>query len=491
MIIKPQAGPQTQFLSCPADICIYGGEAGGSKTFSLAMEGTRNIAVPGSQSVIFRREATDLRDGGMWDEFLPIYKAIGCKANASVLRFTYPKGGFLKLSGLQLESDIYSEQGKQYGFIGFDELTHFTSKQFFYLLSRNRSVVVHPYLRGTCNPDPDSFLVNGNNGWGSGLISWWINDEGFADPERNGVIRYMTKVGDEVDFADTKAELLDRHYESLNNRFGRMNEGEAIITWKEFCKTAVQSITFIKSSIYDNKELLKKDPSYLAKLANLDAVEKARLVDGNWRAKHEGSIFKRKMFQYYDADPFLTNLMIFSDTAQSTKETAAYTVYMLIGVNPKGLFILDCVRGRFDADDLLLEAVRFWKRHNKPVMHNHAPAVFRIENKSSGIGLNQQLIKRGVPIDPIERGRSVDKGDKAATNKWERATNAVYFLNNRPIYIPSRPTTYSPSIQWVEPFISECLAAEKHGDKKGYWDQVDVVSDGIMEFYSDTEMWVM
>nr|DAU02571.1 MAG TPA: Podovirus DNA encapsidation protein (Gp16) [Caudoviricetes sp.] len=29
MILKPQPGPQEKFLSCPADICIYGGAAGG------------------------------------------------------------------------------------------------------------------------------------------------------------------------------------------------------------------------------------------------------------------------------------------------------------------------------------------------------------------------------------------------------------------------------------------------------------------------------
>jgi len=28
-VIRPQKGPQEQFLSTPADICIYGGSAGG------------------------------------------------------------------------------------------------------------------------------------------------------------------------------------------------------------------------------------------------------------------------------------------------------------------------------------------------------------------------------------------------------------------------------------------------------------------------------
>lgn len=493
-MIRPQVGPQTEFLSCPADICIYGGEAGGAKTFSLLMEGMRNITVPGSQSVIFRRESTDLRDGGMWDEAFPIYKSLGCKANNSFLRFDYPEGGFLKFSGMQYEKDMYSEQGKQYGFIGFDELTHFTEKMFWYMQSRNRSTVVQPYTRGTCNPDPDSFLVNGRDGWGSGLISWWIGEDGLAIPERDGKIRYVYRIGDEMDWDDDPDDLLERHYDSIRERFLRMNDGGEIISWADFCKTAVNSITFIRSSVYDNKELLKKDPSYLAKLAGLDEIERQRLMEGNWRAKHQGSIFKREMFKYYDQIPYLTNIMIFSDTAQSTSSTAAYTVYMLVGINPQGIYVLDVLRDRLDADDLLKEAILFWNKHQKPVMTNNPPAVFRIENKSSGIGLNQQLRNRGIPIDPIERGKNqkTDKFEKAATSKWERAINSVYALNGRPIYLPKTPNLYSQNINWVGPLISECLAAERGGDKKGFWDQVDVLSDAIAEFYlTNNELWVM
>lgn len=29
IIIEPQPGPQTLFLSTPADVCVYGGAAGG------------------------------------------------------------------------------------------------------------------------------------------------------------------------------------------------------------------------------------------------------------------------------------------------------------------------------------------------------------------------------------------------------------------------------------------------------------------------------
>lgn len=513
-MIKPQPGPQTRFLASKADIVIYGGEAGGSKTFSLLMEGARNITVKGSQSVIFRRETTDIKDGGMWDEAYPMYMELGCKANHQTLRFTYPNAGFIKFDHLQHEKDKFSHQGKQWGFVGFDEVTQFTESQFFYLLSRNRSVVVKPYMRATCNPDPDSFLVNGRDGWGSGLISWWIGEDGFAIPERDGVIRYFYRdASGGYDWSTDKSKLVAKHEEAIRlmydqmvdtssgddpfSKWAREIEGETkeestdFLTWEEFMDISVKSVTFIRSSVYDNKELLKKNPEYLISLNSLDPVEKKRLLEGNWLAKHEGGIFKRDHFDYYDRVPYLTNVMIFSDTAQSTKDTAAYSVFMLVGKNPNGFYILDILRGRFDADELLRQAIFFFKKHSKPVNSNRPPTVMRIENKSSGIGLNQQLRNRRIPIDPIERGGKI-KGEKAASSKWERAMNAIYALNDTKIFLPSQITEYTGSVSWVQPFLTECLAAEKHGDKKGYWDQVDTFSDAVNEFYlKEDNLWVM
>jgi len=517
-VITAQPGPQTKFLSSTADIVIYGGSAGGNKTFSILMEGMRNLPAKGSQSVIFRRETTDIKDGGMWDEAYPLFKSLGCKANNQSLRFDFPQGGFVKFSHLQHEKDKYSHQGKQWGFIGFDEVTQFSETQFFYLLSRNRSIVVNPYMRASCNPDPDSFLVNGKEGWGSGFISWWIGDDGFAIPERDGVVRYFYRdAGGGYDWDTDKEALVSKHEEAIRMMYDRMvnngdkydenedeyarqlrelgyldQEPEEFLSWEEFREISVKSVTFIKSSVEDNPALLKKNPEYLITLNSLDQVEKQRLLEGNWRIKHEGSIFKRENFAYYDQVPYLTNVMIFSDTAQSTKDTAAYTVFMLVGKNPNGFYILDIIRDRFDADDLLKAAINFFKKHSKPVMSNHPPAVMKIENKSSGIGLNQQLRNRGIPIDPIERGGKRADGQKAEGSKWERATNAIYALNGTKIHLPSEPNQYTNSIAWVEPFISECLAAEKHGDKKGYWDQVDTASDAIIDFYLDNnDMWIM
>jgi hypothetical protein len=41
--IAAQSGPQTEFLRSAADICIYGGAAGGGKTAGLILEPLRHV----------------------------------------------------------------------------------------------------------------------------------------------------------------------------------------------------------------------------------------------------------------------------------------------------------------------------------------------------------------------------------------------------------------------------------------------------------------
>ena len=86
-------------------------------------------------------------------------------------RFTrWSRGGKIRFSHLQFETTVYDWQGAQITLICFDELTHFSAHQFFYMTSRNRSICgVRPYIRATCNPDADS--------WVADFLAWWIDPE--------------------------------------------------------------------------------------------------------------------------------------------------------------------------------------------------------------------------------------------------------------------------------------------------------------------------
>ena len=71
--IGPQDGPQTTFLTSPADIAIYGGISGGGKSYALLLEPLYHISkVQGFGAVAFRRTTPQLRgEGGLWDTLLP------------------------------------------------------------------------------------------------------------------------------------------------------------------------------------------------------------------------------------------------------------------------------------------------------------------------------------------------------------------------------------------------------------------------------------
>jgi len=278
MEIRPQAGPQEMFLSTPADIAVYGGSAGGGKTFGLLFEGMRHIGNPSFGGTIFRRQSTQIHnEGGMWDESEKLYPMLGGRGIQSKSLWKFESGAKLKFAHLEHEKTLQAYQGAQIPFIGWDELTHFSKKQFFYMLTRNRSTSgVKPYMRATCNPDPDSFVAD--------LISWWINwDTGYAIPERSGVIRYLVKRDEDMTWAASVQELVDQGYNA---------------------KTDIKSFTFIASSIFDNKILLEKDPGYLANLNAQDRVTREQLLHGNWKIRaNAGMVFRRSDFKVVDAAP--------------------------------------------------------------------------------------------------------------------------------------------------------------------------------------------
>ena len=277
--ISPQPGPQTQFLVCDADVVFYGGSAGGGKTYALLLEPLYHVHNSKYGAVIFRRTTKQITsEGGLWDTSIDLYSSIGGVPKQSPsLMHEFPSGMKVSFAHMEYEKNRLDWQGSQIPFIGFDEVCHFTWKQFSYMLSRNRSDSGVPgKIRGTCNPDPDS--------WVRKFIDWWIGEDGFVIQARSGVIRWFIMIGDEIIWRATKQELLDE--------FGT---GPEILPL---------SFTFIRSSIEDNQILLNKDPGYLAKLNALPRVERAQLKEGNWNVRPTaGSYFKREDLEIVDAIP--------------------------------------------------------------------------------------------------------------------------------------------------------------------------------------------
>jgi predicted phage terminase large subunit-like protein len=276
VVIEAQPGPQTAFLRSNADVVFYGGAAGGGKTYALLMEPLYDAhANPDFGAVIFRRTTKQVtNEGGLWDTAVDLYQPLRAIPNASSLHLTFPTGARVTFAHMEHEKNRLDWQGAQIPLICFDELTHFTWKQFIYMLSRNRSTCgAKSRVRATLNPDPDH--------WVRSFIDWWIDDDGFAILERSGVVRYFVIESDEVIWGDSKKELLSQNPDRLPKSF-----------------------TFIPSKLTDNPILMQSDPSYLASLQSLTRVERAQLLDGNWNVRPTaGTYFQRSDFEIVEAAP--------------------------------------------------------------------------------------------------------------------------------------------------------------------------------------------
>jgi predicted phage terminase large subunit-like protein len=276
--LQPQAGPQTDFLATTADIAIYGGAAGGGKSYGLLIDPLRHFKNKDFGGTIFRRTAVQVRnEGGLWDESVKVYSLFNAKPRESFLEWRFPSGMSMGFAHLEHDKDVANWQGAQIPWIGFDELTHFTMNQFFYMLSRNRSTSgVKPRIRATCNPDPDS--------WVRQFIDYWIGKDGFPIKERSGKLRWFIRRDDNLIWADTP--------EAIHKIYGHSDEIQP------------KSVTFIPALLQDNKILMQKDPGYHANLLALNRVDRLRLLGGNWNVRATaGSMFQRDWIEIIDSIP--------------------------------------------------------------------------------------------------------------------------------------------------------------------------------------------
>ena len=267
--IEPQPGYQQIALSSKADIVIGGAAAFVGKTFALLLDPLRHVHIPNFGGVIFRRTSVQIRnEGGLWDTSVKLYPVLRGEARESSLDWKFPSGAKLSFRHLEYEKNKYDWQGAQIPFLGFDELTHFTESMFFYLLSRNRSNCgVKPYVRATCNPDPESWVYK--------LIEWWIDkDTGYPILERRGVLRYFIKYGSDYIWGDTYEEV----YKKAEHIIQPMIKQSGLKA-RDFIK----SITFVSGSIYDNKKGLAYDPSYPGNLLSQDEDTRKQLLEGIWK----------------------------------------------------------------------------------------------------------------------------------------------------------------------------------------------------------------
>ena len=237
----PHPGPQTVFHECPAYECMFGGTKGPGKTESLLREALRQIENPHYRAIIFRR--TFPRLGEIIDRSFKYFKRLKLLYSAKDMQlglpaWTAPSGAKIAFGHIQYEQDKYSYQGKEFHFMGFDQLEEFTETQYLFLMAQNRTsdATIRCYIRSTANP--------------GGVGHGWVKKR-FIDSLKPNETRYFKRVNDDdMETNQDDPQGLSR--------------------------------CFIPATIWDNPSLITADPGYMRRLEQLPEEDKKALLYGDW-----------------------------------------------------------------------------------------------------------------------------------------------------------------------------------------------------------------
>jgi predicted phage terminase large subunit-like protein len=303
---EPTVGPQLDFIASSAYEALYGGAAGGGKSESLLYGVLRDIADPFYRAILFRRTYPELKKS-LIDRSQRPYRALGGTYNGSDHAWRFPSGAMIYFSHLEHEHSVESHQSSEYQFIGFDELTHFTELQYTYMLSR---------LRGSRRVRVRAGTNPGGPGHDWVFKRWapWLNRK----PDYKGV-----------------------RVDSGKTLFYRNVEGEA-----QWCERGpgVLSRLFIQARVEDNPHITDGSPQYVEQLKGLDAVNRARLLGGDWLAQPgAGAYYQRGWFRFLDTRPVAPIARVRRWDLASTENGGDWTVGVRMALLRDRSFVVEDV----------------------------------------------------------------------------------------------------------------------------------------------------
>ena len=264
VIFKPNEGPQTDFLAAGEREVLYGGSAGGGKSYAMLADPLRYMGHPDFSGLLLRHTTEELRElifksQEMYPKIWP-----GIKWSERKMQWTAPSGARLWMSYLDKEDDVLRYQGLAFSWIGFDELTQWPSPfAWNYMRSRLRSTATDlpVYMRATTNP--------------GGRGHHWVKKM-FIDPAPYGKAFNATDI-------ETN--------EVLSYPAGHAKAGKPLFKRR-----------FIPARLSDNPYLAEQG-DYEAMLLSLPEQQRRQLLDGDWDIK-EGAAFTEFDRNIHVIEPF-------------------------------------------------------------------------------------------------------------------------------------------------------------------------------------------
>lgn len=182
-----------------------------------------------------------------------------------------------------------------------------------------------------------------------------------------------------------------------------------------------------------------------------------------------GHIFNADWFEWYgseenSAPPYWEYRFITADTATKTGTRNDFSVMCEWAVFQGNLYLLNMVRGKWEAPELLSTFSAFasecWNKNQKQELGNLRAIL--IEDASSGTGLIQSFGRESpVPVTPIKRQK----------DKLTRAMDSCPHIKAGKVYLPEGEP-------WIVEFVAE-VSMFTADDSHRHDDQVDNLTDAI------------
>lgn len=239
---QPNSANQIAFLSAVEDEVLYGGGRGSGKSLCLIADPLRYIESPNFRAVIIRRTMPELREliDRAKNMYFQVVPSVQWKVKENL--FLFPSGAKIEFGYLDSENDLEKYRGQEYTWIGIDEISQIPFYEWYYKLKaslRTSDPTLKTFLRATTNP--------------TGVGIEWVKEYwhiGFKPPNTTIRETYNTPIG-----------------------------------------TIVTSKKWLHSTVYENVDLIKANPQYVAQLMAAPPHLRKAWLDGDWDAI-EGAAFQ-------------------------------------------------------------------------------------------------------------------------------------------------------------------------------------------------------
>ena len=367
---------QEQFINSEAFETLFGGAAGGGKSYGQLVDALLYaLQYPKSKQIIFRRTFPDL-EKSLIRVSLEFYPREVSSYNTSKHIWTFKNGSIIDFGYIDSEKDVYQYQSAEYDVIRFDELTHFTEYMYTYMISRCRGANSYPKrIKSSTNP--------------GGVGHSWVKERFIDVGEANNI-----------------------HEITLEN--GKKS-----------------TVIFIPSLVQDNMFLLDNDPDYIDRLELLPEKEKQALLYGDWDI-FDGQFFTEFNRNIHVCTPFVIpkDWRIYRTRDYGLDMCAVYWIAMDWKMN---IYVF---KELYESNLIVSEAAkRINEMTQEKIEIDYAPPDLWNRNKDTGKSTADIFAENGHYLTKADNNRisgwlAVHEWLNIFTDEQEQSTSRLHIFSN-------------------------------------------------------------